>query len=43
MRVIPRKRFGSKIDTITEATADIRFLTVNVLVSKIRAREWPMK
>ena len=38
IRVLPRKRFGSKIDAITEAT-DIKKLTVSLLVSKIRAYE----
>lgn len=39
LRVLRRKRFGSWIDPITEATADIKILIVNVLVSKLRAYE----
>lgn len=39
MRDIPRKKFGCKIDVITEATIDIQTLIVSQMVSKLHAYE----
>lgn len=35
MWILPKKRFGSKIDAITKATDDIKTLFVNQLVSML--------
>jgi hypothetical protein len=39
IRVIPRSRFGSKIDAIVENTPNMMTLTVQSLASKLRAYE----